>query len=147
MKLNELRPAAKSKKKRKIVGRGNGSRGSFCGKGMNGQLSRSGGGKGAGFEGGQMPLYRRLPKRGFKNALFKKVYSVINIGDLEKYGVDTIDVEYLKSVGYVSGQDPKVKLLADGEITKLIKVKVHKASAKAIEKITKAGGSVEEIEK
>jgi len=146
MKLNGLKPAAGSKKKKKIVGRGVGSRGAFSGKGMNGQLARSGGGKSAAFEGGQMPLHRRLPKRGFNNFLFRIEYSVINISDIARFNVDAVDIEYLKSVGYLSNKNAKVKLLGKGEISKPVKVKVHKASASAIEKIKKAGGIVEAID-
>ncbi|HPG32023.1 MAG TPA: 50S ribosomal protein L15 [bacterium] len=147
MRLNDLKPAAGSKRKKKIVGRGVGSRGAFSGKGMNGQLARSGGGKNASFEGGQMPLHRRLPKRGFNNFLFRTEYSVINICDIERFNVEKVDIDYLKSVGYLSNKKAKVKLLGKGEVSKPVKVIVHKASASAIEKIKKAGGSVEALEK
>jgi len=147
MRLNDLQPAKGAKKKKRIVGRGVGSRGAFSGAGMNGQRSRSGGSKGSTFEGGQMPLHRRLPKRGFNNFIFRKEYSVINIEDIARFNVEKVDIEYLKSVGYLSSNDAKVKLLGQGKIERPVKIIVHRASASAIDKITKAGGSVEELEK
>jgi len=147
MDLSQLKPGKGSNRKKKIVGRGNGSRGSFSGGGMNGQRSRSGGSKGAGFEGGQMPLHRRLPKRGFSHKIFKKLYTVINVGAINRYDTDKIDAEFLYSVGIISKKDERIKLLADGEILKPVKIMVHKASKKAIEKVIKAGGTVEVLEK
>ena len=94
-----------------------------------------------------MPLHRRLPKRGFNNFLFRTEYSVINICDIERFNVEKVDIDYLKSVGYLSNKKAKVKLLGKGEVSKPVKVIVHKASASAIEKIKKAGGSVEALEK
>ncbi len=146
MDLSQLTPGKNSNTPRKIVGRGNGSRGSFSGKGMNGQRSRSGGSKGAGFEGGQMPLHRRLPKRGFTN-IFRKEYTVINVEDLNKYNVDEINLEFLYNAGITSKKDERIKLLGEGKIQKSVKITVHKASKSAIDKINKAGGTVEVLEK
>jgi large subunit ribosomal protein L15 len=141
MKLNNLKPKKGSKRKKKIVGRGNGSNmGTYCGRGMNGQNSRSGGGTRPGFEGGQMPIHRRLPKRGFKNYLFRKDFAIINIGDLDKFDSDTIE-------GYFSAKKmDKLKLLGNGKVEKSFKLKVNAASKTAIEKIEKAGGSVEVLD-
>jgi len=146
-----LRAPEGANKKKRIVGRGQGSGlGTTCGKGNNGQQSRSGGKTYVGFEGGQMPLYRRLAHRGFSNYPFKKGVVVINLDELEKHfsNGDVVDLAALIQKGLVKGSLP-VKLLGDGELTKKITVKVEakdrgvcavSASAKA--KIEKAGGSV-----
>ncbi len=146
MKLYELSPARGSKKKRKRVGRGPGSgHGKTSCRGHKGQKSRSGGSIPPTFEGGQMPLHRRLPKRGFKN-IFKKSYSILNIRDLNRFGdKEELDLEDLKRFGVYDERDVGVKLLGDGEIDRPIKIRVHKASKKAIEKIEAAGGKVEII--
>lgn len=132
-------------KKRRIVGRGSSSgRGSTAGKGNKGQQSRSGGKTYVGFEGGQMPLYRRIAHRGFSNAIFKKEYACFNVRDLEAKYADgeTVDKESLITKGLLNKADVSVKILADGDVTKKLTVKVDKVSASAKAKIEKAGGSV-----
>lgn len=146
MKLHELRPAAGSKKAPKRVGRGTGSGlGRNAGKGEKGQNARSGGGVRPGFEGGQMPLYRRLPKRGFKNRNSKDIVS-INISALDKFEDGaTVDVAALMEAGIVKNPRDGVKILGNGEITKKLNVKVDAVSASAKEKIEAVGGTVEVI--
>lgn len=146
MNLNELQPAAGSKFASKRVGRGIGSgTGKTSGKGHKGQNARSGGGVRPGFEGGQMPLYRRLPKRGFKN-IFAKQYVTINVEALEKLEDGTeVTAEVLKENGIISKTLDGVKILGRGEVTKKFDVKVAKLSASAKEKIEKAGGKAEVI--
>jgi large subunit ribosomal protein L15 len=146
MRLDELKPPRGAKKKAKRVGRGSGSGlGKTAGRGHKGQKSRSGGGTPPGFEGGQMPLQRRLPKRGFTNP-FKKLYAEINVRDLERYAADSVvDEDLFRESGLVKGRCDGVKLLGTGEITKALQVKVHRCSAKAREKIEAAGGSIEII--
>jgi len=132
-------------KKKRIVGRGSSSgRGTTAGRGNKGQQSRSGGKVYVGFEGGQMPLYRRIAKRGFSNYPFKKVYEVFNLRDLEgKYADgETVNKETLIMKGMLKKADALVKVLGDGEVTKKISVDVDKVSASAKEKIEKAGGTV-----
>lgn len=144
MRLDELQPAEGSKFSAKRVGRGIGSgTGKTSGKGHKGQNARSGGGVRPGFEGGQMPLYRRLPKRGFKN-IFAKQYVSINVEDLNKLEDGTeVTAEVLKSAGIISKTLDGVKILGRGEVTKKLTVKVAKYSASAKEKIEKAGGKAE----
>ena len=146
MKLNELQPAEGSKFAAKRVGRGIGSgTGKTSGKGHKGQKARSGGGVRPGFEGGQMPIYRRLPKRGFNN-IFAKQYVTINVADLERFDNGTeVTAELLKETGVVSKVLDGIKILGRGELTKKLNVKVAKYSAQAIEKIEKAGGKAEVI--
>ena len=147
MKLNTLKPAAGATKARKRVGRGPGSGiGKTAGRGENGQNSRSGGGVRIGFEGGQTPLFRRLPKRGFSNARFKKVYAVINLDDLNKFedGAE-ITPEILKNMGLVKKQLDGIKVLADGTLEKKLTVKAQKFSKAAKEAIEKMGGKAEVI--
>jgi len=147
MRLQDLRPPFGAKKNVKRVGRGTGSgHGTTAGRGSKGQLSRSGGGKGAEFEGGQTPIYRRLPKRGFNNK-FKVEYAVVNVGDLERVfeSGDEVDGEALKEKGLVRGYGVRVKVLGDGEITKPLAVRAHKFSDGAASKIKAAGGSAEVI--
>ena len=146
MKLHELSPAEGSAKERKRIGRGHGSgQGKTAGKGHKGQNARSGGGVRPGFEGGQMPLARRIPKRGFNN-IFGTTYAVINVSDLEKF-VDgtTVDAEILKASGLVKKTCDGIKILGNGEITKKITVKAAAFSQTAKEKIEKAGGKAEVI--
>ena len=146
MKIHELSPVKGSRKKRKRVGRGPGSGhgGTSC-RGHKGQKSRSGGGPRPGFEGGQMPLQRRLPKRGFTN-IFRKYYNIINIKDLNRFEPNTnLDIEALKEAGLVRKVRHGVKLLGDGEIARPVVVKVHKVSRTAKEKIEAVGGKVEVI--
>jgi large subunit ribosomal protein L15 len=131
-------------KKKRIVGRGQGSgRGTTAGKGNKGQKSRSGGKTYVGFEGGQMPLYRRLAQRGFSNYPFKKEVQIVNLGDIEKHyeASETVSLESLIRKGLVKGTAP-VKILGNGDITKNLAFSVFSVSAAAKEKIEKAGGSV-----
>jgi len=146
MRINDLSPAPKSVKKRKRVGRGCGSgHGSTSCRGSKGQNSRSGGGVRAGFEGGQMPLYRRVPKRGFTN-VFKKHYSIVNIEKLNLFdNGDVVTAKELIEKGIIKKIDDGVKILAKGTINKKIILKVNKFSQKAAEKIESAGGKIEVI--
>ena len=146
MRLDELQPAEGSKFAPKRVGRGIGSgTGKTSGKGHKGQNARSGGGVRPGFEGGQMPLYRRLPKRGFKN-IFAKQYVTINVSDLERFENGTeVTAELLKETGVVSKVMDGIKILGRGELTKKLTVKAAKFTASASEKIEKAGGKAEVI--
>ncbi len=142
--LSTLRPFEGAKKKRKRVGRGPGSgHGKTACKGQKGQKSRSGVSIPAGFQGGQMPLYRKLPKRGFKNP-FRKYYGVLNVSALNELQHEgPIDIDVLKNKGMVSKRYALVKILGDGEINKAVSVKVHAISASARQKIEAAGGEVE----
>ena len=146
MQLNDLFPAPGSRKDRKRVGRGHGSgHGGRSGKGDKGQLSRSGGGKGPGFEGGQNPLHMRLPKLpGFKNR-FRKEYAVVNVSRLEGLfdAGATVDIDALFAAGVIKSKTVPVKVLGDGDLTKALTVKVDKVSGSAREKIEAAGGTVE----
>ncbi len=146
MKLNQLSPPHGSRKTKKRVGRGVGSgKGTTAGRGTKGQNSRSGGGVRAGFEGGQMPIHRRLPKRGFKN-IFKKNYAIINVGDLERFESGTVvDESALVRCGLVKGRRDGVKLLGKGDINCPLTIKVDRASRGAMEKIVQAGGKVEAV--
>ena len=146
MELQDLVCTEGSKKNSKRVGRGHGSGwGKTAGKGHKGQNARSGGGVRPGFEGGQMPLYRRLPKRGFNN-IFAKEYVTINVSELEKFDNGTeVTAELLKESGVVSRIADGIKILGRGELTKKLNVKVAKYSAQAKEKIEKAGGKAEVI--
>jgi large subunit ribosomal protein L15 len=146
MQLHDLSPAPGSRKDRKRVGRGRGSgHGTTSGRGDKGQNSRAGGTKGPGFEGGQMPLQRRIPKLpGFKNR-FRKEYVPVNVGRLEAVFAagDVVDVAALVDKGLVKSIKVPVKVLGDGELTKALTVKVDKVSAGAAGKIAAAGGKVE----
>lgn len=146
MRLDELQPAEGSKFSAKRVGRGIGSgNGKTSGKGHKGQNARSGGGVRPGFEGGQMPIYRRLPKRGFKN-IFAKEYVAINVSELERFeNGTTVTAELLKESGVVSKTLDGIKILGRGELTKKLNVKVAKFSESAKAKIEKAGGKAEVI--
>lgn len=129
----------------KRLGRGEGSgHGKTSGKGHKGQKARSGGGIRIGFEGGQMPLYRKLPRRGFNNKDFKTTFQLVNVGDLEKLEGNTVDRESLVAVGLIRDNDEGVKLLGDGEVSKAFTVNVCKVSATAKSKIEAAGGKIEE---
>ncbi|MBE6859902.1 MAG: 50S ribosomal protein L15 [Ruminococcus sp.] len=144
MKIHELTPAADSNKAVKRVGRGHGSgNGKTAGKGHKGQNARSGGGVRIGFEGGQMPLARRIPKRGFNN-VFATKYSIINVSDLNKFTDGTVvDTELLVAAGLVKKINDGVKVLGNGELTAKVTVKAAKFTKSAIEKIEKAGGKAE----
>ena len=147
MRIEDLKPAEGSRRGDRRVGRGVGSGlGKTSGKGHKGQKARSGGTKGAGFEGGQMPLQRRLPKRGFKNYPFSKEYAVINLKDLSKVEeLNVITPAVLRERGVVKDLKDGLKVLGDGEIKKSITVKAHAFSSAAQEKITAAGGKAEVI--
>ncbi len=147
MELKDLYPAEGSRKSRKRVGRGPGSgKGKTAGRGMNGQLSRTGGGKRAGFEGGQTPLARRLPKLpGFRN-INRVEYVAVNVKTLEeRYEAgDVVDRDSLIEKNIIKRYEPLVKVLGDGDLTKALTVKVDKVSKSAQAKIEAAGGKVEE---
>ncbi len=144
MKLSDLRPAEGAKTQKKRVGRGKGSGlGKTAGKGHKGLKARSGGGMRPGYEGGQMPMQRRLPKRGFTN-IFRRVWTVVNVKDLNRFEHGSVvDAEALRSAGLMKGETTGVKLLGSGEITRKLTVKVDRASKAAVEKVTAAGGTVE----
>ncbi|MGB7604900.1 MAG: 50S ribosomal protein L15 [Lutisporaceae bacterium] len=146
MKLHELRPAEGSTKNKKRIGRGTASgQGKSAGKGQKGQNSRSGGGVRLGFEGGQMPLYRRLPKVGFTN-IFRKEFAIVNLGDLDVFeNGAVISPDTLKQAGLINDMKNGVKILGTGEITKSLTIQAHKFSKSAEEKIAAAGGKVEVI--
>lgn len=147
MKLHTIYQPEGAIKAKKRVGRGIGTGlGKTSGKGHKGQNARSGGGVRPGFEGGQLPLYRRLPKRGFSNAPFKTEYATINISDLENFEDGAVVTpELLNEMGIVKKQLAGIKVLGDGELTKKITVKASKFSKTAIEKIEKTGGKAEVI--
>jgi large subunit ribosomal protein L15 len=146
MDLSTLKPPKGSVKNRKRVGRGTGSgHGKTCGRGHKGQNSRSGGKTRVGFEGGQMPLSRRLPKRGFTN-IFKKRYALIKLTDLSRFEKGSVvDPEVLKECGLVKKIYDGIKILGNGEIDRPIVLKVHKWTQSANDKITAAGGKIEGI--
>jgi len=145
--LNNLKPPYGAIRKKKRVGRGDGSgHGNTCGRGQKGQKARSGGQVKPYFEGGQMPLYRRLPKRGFKN-IFKEEFAIINIRDLVKKFRENEEVtpEKLLEVGLIKKKNKRIKLLGDGDISFPLLIKVHKISQQAKSKIEAAGGRIEVI--
>ena len=146
MKLNELSPAVGSRKEVKRIGRGHGSgQGKTAGKGHKGQKARAGRGMRVGFEGGQMPLQRRVPKRGFNNIFAKKIVTV-NVGTLEKFeNGAVVDVDALKKAGIVKNSFDGVKVLSNGNLSKNLTVKVNAFSKAAKEKIEAAGGKAEVI--
>jgi len=146
MKLDELKPSPRERGNKKRVGRGPGSgHGKTCCRGHKGQNSRSGGGVRPGFEGGQMPLQRRTPKRGFTN-IFKKRYAVLNVSDLNRFDADSVvDPTTLREKRIIRKVYDGVKVLGSGEINIPLTVRVHKISASAAEKIEKASGKVEVI--
>ena len=147
MKLNELKPAEGSAKAAWRKGRGAGSgNGKTAGKGHKGQNARSGGGVRPGFEGGQLPLYRKLPKRGFNNVRFGKKYSVVNVQSLNKFSDgEVVDCAALLAMGVISAVNDGVKILGEGEITKKLTVKAAVFSASAKEKIEAVGGKTEVV--
>lgn len=144
MKLHELKPAKGATRATKRLGRGIGSgTGKTAGKGHKGQKARSGGGVRPGFEGGQIPLARRMPKRGFTN-IFKKEYVVLNVRDLERFDNGAVvNYESLFELGLIKTIKDGVKILGTGELTKALTIKVDKVSPAAAEKIVAAGGKVE----
>ena len=145
MELNNLKPKKGSRHAKKRVGRGPGSgHGKTASRGEKGQKSRSGFSRQPGFEGGQMPLHRRLPKRGFTN-IFKKDYAVVNVSDLERFDNGaSVDETTLRQAGLVKGQHDGVKVLGNGELSKKLTVSATKFSKSAREIIEKAGGSCQE---
>ena len=147
MKLNTMHPAEGATHSRKRLGRGVGSGlGKTSGKGHKGQNARSGGGVRPGFEGGQLPLFRRLPKRGFSNARFKTEYATINLSDLNRFEDGAvITPELLKEMGLVKNQLDGIKVLGNGTLEKKVTVKAHKFSSSAQEKIENLGGKIEVI--
>ena len=145
MKLGELKPSKGSTHSKKRLGRGHGSGwGRSSGRGDKGYHSRSGSKHRPWFEGGQMPLHRRLPKRGFSNFLFKKEYQIVNISDLDKLEEGIVDADILKLNGIVKYSLRPIKILGDGELSKKLDVTASAFSSSAREKITKAGGKVTE---
>lgn len=146
MRIHELKKPEGSTKAPKRIGRGQATgQGTTAGRGMNGQNSRSGGGVRLGFEGGQMPLYRRLPKRGFTNKWAKK-YAEVNVKDLNKFEDGAVvDIAALLEAGLVGKELDGVKVLGNGELEKKLTVKAEKFSKSAVEKIEKAGGKAEVI--
>ncbi|SHK35766.1 50S ribosomal protein L15 [Paramaledivibacter caminithermalis] len=146
MKLHELKPNKGAVKNRKRLGRGTATgQGKTAGRGQDGQNSRSGGGVRPGFEGGQMPLYRRIPKRGFKNP-FRKEWTIVNIEDLNRFDEGTVVTpEILKEAGMIKKINDGLKILGDGQLKKKLTIKAHKFSQSAIEKIEAAGGKAEVI--
>ncbi|MEN8139977.1 MAG: 50S ribosomal protein L15 [Thermodesulfobacteriota bacterium] len=143
MNLSNLSPQPGSRKQKKRLGRGHGSgHGKTSGRGHKGYKARSGSGIKPGFEGGQMPIQRRLPKRGFNN-IFRKEYAIVNVGALEAFAAgDTIDRDSLAAAGLIKKGDTLVKILGDGELSKSVTVNVDKVSKGAVAKIEAAGGSV-----
>ena len=146
MKLHELKAASGATKAPKRKGRGTGTgNGTTAGRGMNGQKSRSGGGVRLGFEGGQMPLYRRIPKRGFTN-IWATEYSILNVSDLNRFEAgSTVDPETIKASGLTKQVKDGIKILGKGNLEKGLTVKAHKFSQTAISKIEAAGGKAEVI--
>ncbi|MFR7986544.1 50S ribosomal protein L15 [Zhenpiania hominis] len=147
MKLHELRAVPGAKKAPKRKGRGTATgQGKTAGRGMNGQNSRSGGGTRPGFEGGQMPLYRRIPKRGFTN-IWRTEYSILNVDDLNRFEAGAVVTpDMLKEAGLVKQmKNGGIKILGNGELEKNITIQAHKFSKSAIEKIESAGGKAEVI--
>jgi large subunit ribosomal protein L15 len=144
---HEITSVAGKRKNRRRVGRGTGSgRGKTCGRGHKGSLSRSGSSSRALYEGGRIPLFRRLPKRGFDNYKFATRYQIVNVSQLERFddGV-TVGIEQLADVGLIENPKSKVKILGDGELTKKLKVTAHKFSKTAKHKIEASGGAVEVV--
>ncbi|MBR1984483.1 MAG: 50S ribosomal protein L15 [Clostridia bacterium] len=148
MNIQSLKPAENSRFSQKRLGRGIGSGlGKTSGKGHKGQNARSGGGVRIGFEGGQMPLIRKLPRRGFNNYNFKKQYSIVNLSELNKFDENAVvDCNSLIEKGILSKiAEYGVKILGNGKLEKALTVKASKFSATAVEKIKKAGGTIEEV--
>lgn len=144
MKLSSLRPTKGATSNRKRVGRGHGSGlGRTAGRGEKGYHSRSGSKNRSWFEGGQMPLHRRLPKRGFSNYLFRKQYQIVNLRDIDALNLEEIDSKKLFDNGLIRSFLQPVKVLGDGDVSKAIKIKATTFSKSAILKIEKAGGEVE----
>ena len=145
MNLSQLKPPAGQKKERKRVGRGMGSgTGKYSTRGAKGQRSISGFSQKRGFEGGQMPLHRRLPKRGFKN-IFKKHFAIVNVADLEKLEGDSFTLDSLMAAGVIKKALDGLKVLGTGQLTRKISVEAHHFSKSALDKIQKAGGTAQVV--
>lgn len=144
MKISDLAPQPGAKKKEKRIGRGPGSgHGKTSTKGHKGQAARSGGTKAPGFEGGQQPLIRRVPKRGFTN-IYRKEYAIVNLERLNQFGADAvINPQFLQEAGVIKRSDENIKILGNGEITKPLVISAHKFSQEAMKKIQAAGGRAE----
>jgi large subunit ribosomal protein L15 len=149
MRLHTLKPRPGAKKSRKRIGRGNGSgHGKTAGRGMKGQGSRSGSSTRPGFEGGQLPLIRRIPKRGFNNARFTTYYLPVNLGDLEQFEDGaTVDEAVLRGAGLANGKSDGIKILAQGELNKKLTVRASAFSASARKRIEELGGACEVVDK
>jgi large subunit ribosomal protein L15 len=146
MKLETLKPNKGAKHRRKRLGKGESSgRGKTSGRGNKGQKSRTGGGNRPGFEGGQMPLARRLPKKGFNNDPFRKIVALVNVGDLDKVTGDVVDETSLRAAGLVKGAFAAIKILGTGTLKRKLQVEVHRVSRGALEKINSAGGNFVEL--
>jgi len=144
MKLHSLKPSKGATQRKKRPGRGNGSGlGRTAGRGEKGYHARSGSKNRSWFEGGQMPIHRRLPKRGFSNSLFRKTYQVVNIQAINELGLETVDAQILQEKGLVRSALQPIKILGDGNIENSVKVSASCFSKSAKEKIEQAGGSVE----
>lgn len=145
MQLNDLQPGYRANRERKRRGRGTGSgTGTTGGRGTKGQNARKSGQVRPGFEGGQMPLLRRIPKRGFNNYNFALVFEIVNLGDIEERfsAGETVNVQTLKERGLANGGKDGIKILSDGDLTKALTFEVHKLSKAAEAKVTKAGGTI-----
>jgi large subunit ribosomal protein L15 len=144
VKISDLAPQRGAKKKEKRIGRGPGSgHGKTSTKGHKGQAARSGGTKGPGFEGGQQPLIRRVPKRGFTN-IYRKEYSIVNLERLNQFGADSvINPQFLQEAGVIKKASGNIKILGNGELTKPLVISAHKFSQEAMKKIQAAGGRAE----
>ena len=149
MRLHDLKPRPGAKHRRKLLGRGESSgHGKTSGRGGKGQSARSGSSIRPGFEGGQMPLFRRIPKRGFNNASHATVYIPVNLGDLNRFEEGArVDVVALKSVGLANGKGAGIKILGNGDLTKKLTVSAHAFSASAKQKIEAKGGTIELVVK
>jgi large subunit ribosomal protein L15 len=146
MNIDDVNHFAQPQKKRMRVGRGQGSKGKTCGRGTKGAQARAGYSRQWGKEGGQMPLFRRLPKRGFTNGRFRVEYAVVNVSALSIFEAgSTVDLDALKGRGLVPRTTARLKILAKGELAHPLTVRAHRFSAKAKELIAQAGGTVEEV--
>lgn len=146
IRLGELKGAKGSTHKTKRLGRGAGSgHGDTSGKGHKGLLARKGGGRRIGYEGGQTPMIRRIPKRGFHN-FTRKEYALVNLSDISKWGMKEISLDSLRASGHLKGTEPYLKVLGIGEISTAVTVKAHKISATAKAKLEKAGAKIEVID-
>lgn len=146
LKLSQLKKSKGSTKNTKRRGRGPGSKtGDTSTRGHKGLRARKSGNARPGYEGGQTPMYRRIPKRGFRN-IFSKEFLIVNVADLERFGLSAVSIEDLKKAGLIKGSQELLKVLGDGEMKKAVTVKAHKFSKTAVAKIEKAGGKVEVVD-